>query len=95
IQSTQQGPVGHFCHGLLADDPDLRATKNAVYQWLQGRAPRPSRAMALVRLSGGRLTLESIYQHSREVRQSHERGKSFAEEKALKALNATVKGRGL
>ena len=41
----------------LADDPGLRVTNQAVYEWLQGHAPRPARAMALVELSGGRLTI--------------------------------------
>jgi hypothetical protein len=52
----------------LAPDPALRITNQTVYEWLQGHAPQPSRAMALVRLSGGQLTLEAIYEHSREVR---------------------------
>lgn len=54
----------------LAHDPDLRVTNQAVYEWLQGHAPRPARAMALVELSGGRLSLEAIYQHGREIRRS-------------------------
>ena len=54
----------------LARDPDLRVTNQAVYEWLQGHPPRPARAMALVELSGGRLTLEAIYEHGREMRQS-------------------------
>jgi len=56
----------------LAHDPDLRVTNQAVYEWLQGHPPRPARAMALVELSGGRLTLEAIYEHSREIRQSRD-----------------------
>jgi hypothetical protein len=52
----------------LARDPDLRVTNQAVYEWLQGHAPRPPRAMALVEMSGGRLTLEAIYRHGIEVR---------------------------
>lgn len=58
----------------LARDPDLRVTNQAVYEWLQGHPPRPARAMALVELSGGRLSLEAIYQHSREIRRSQEPG---------------------
>ena len=54
----------------LAQDPDLRVTNQAVYEWLQGHPPRPARAVALVELPGGRLTLEVIYEHSREIRQS-------------------------
>ncbi|MBN1459156.1 MAG: hypothetical protein JXA57_06440 [Armatimonadetes bacterium] len=53
----------------LARDPDLRVTNQAVYEWLQGHPPRPARAMALVELSGGRLTLEAIYQHGRQIHQ--------------------------
>jgi hypothetical protein len=52
----------------LAPDADLRITNQTVYEWLQGHAPRPSRASALVEISGGRLTLEAIYEHGREVR---------------------------
>ncbi|MFH1689977.1 MAG: hypothetical protein ABIE42_07035 [Candidatus Eisenbacteria bacterium] len=52
----------------LAHDPDVRVTNQAVYEWLQGHPPRPARAMALVELSGGRLTLEAIYEHGREIR---------------------------
>ena len=52
----------------LARDPDLRVTSDAVYMWLRGVAPRPARAEALVRLSRGRLTLDDIYGHAREVR---------------------------
>jgi len=54
----------------LARDPDLRVTNNAVYHWLRGHAPRPERAKALVELSGGRLTLEAIYDHGRQVRKA-------------------------
>lgn len=54
----------------LARYPDLRITNQSVYEWLQGHAPHPSRAMALVRLSGGRLTLEAIYEHGRAVREA-------------------------
>jgi hypothetical protein len=53
----------------LAHDPDLRVTNQAVYEWLQGHAPQPARAMALVELSQGRLTLEAIYQHGRQMKQ--------------------------
>jgi hypothetical protein len=54
----------------LARDPDLRVTNNTVYHWLRGHAPRPERAKALVELSGGRLTLEAIYDHGRQVRKA-------------------------
>ena len=58
----------------LAHDPDLRVTNQAVYEWLQGHAPHPSRAMALVEMSRGRLTLTAIYQHGREVRHAEAAG---------------------
>ncbi len=54
----------------LAHDPNLRVSNQAVYEWLQGHAPHPARAMALVEMSQGRLTLEAIYQHGRQVRRS-------------------------
>ncbi len=53
----------------LAPDPALRITNQTVYEWLQGHAPHPTRALALVEMSGGRLTLNAIYEHGREVRQ--------------------------
>jgi len=56
----------------LDHDPDLRVTNQAVYEWLQGHPPRPARAMALVEMSGGRLTLEAIYEHSREIRRAQD-----------------------
>ena len=52
----------------LAPDPDLRITNQTVYEWLQGHAPQPSRALARVEISGGRLTLDAIYQHASQVR---------------------------
>ncbi len=55
---------------VLGQDPDLRVTKHAVYHWLKGYAPRPDRALALVEMSQGRLTLDAIYQHGRQMRQS-------------------------
>ena len=54
----------------LARDPDLRVTNRAVYEWLQGHPPHPSRAMALVQISEGRLTLETIYEHGRQIRRT-------------------------
>ena len=55
---------------VLGQDPDLRVTKHAVYHWLKGYAPRPDRALALVEMSQGRLTLDAIYQHGRQMKQS-------------------------
>ena len=54
----------------LSNDPNLRVTNQAVYEWIQGHAPHPARAMALVEMSQGRLTLEAIYQHGQQMRQS-------------------------
>lgn len=54
---------------MLERDPDLRITHQTVYKWLQGHAPHPRRALALVEMSDGRLTLNAIYEHGREVRQ--------------------------
>lgn len=74
-------PFGRWVHATsvsgiveaLAPDPELRVTKHAVYEWVAGRtAPTPAHGMALVRLSGGRLTLEAIYRQSRQV-QRHTR----------------------
>lgn len=63
----------------LAHDPDLRITNQTVYEWLQGHAPHPARALALVEMSDGRLTLTAIYQHGREVRQVEAAGSRDAE----------------
>lgn len=54
----------------LAEDPNLRVTNHAVYHWLKGYAPRPDRALALVEMSQGRLTLEAIYQHCRQIKKA-------------------------
>jgi hypothetical protein len=51
----------------LGRDPDLSVTTKAVYEWLRGHHPRPDRAIALVELSGGRLSLDMIYRHSQEI----------------------------
>ncbi len=51
----------------LASDPALKVPKRAVYSWLEGHEPRPDRARALVRISGGKLSLETIYGHKREL----------------------------
>lgn len=51
----------------LSSDPMLRVTPNAVYMWLRGHAPHPTRAQALTRLSGGELTIEAIYSHPQEL----------------------------
>jgi len=51
----------------LSTDPDLKCTRGAVYGWLDGHRPRPERAQALVEMSGGRLTLDAIYNHRSEL----------------------------
>jgi hypothetical protein len=59
----------------LGHDPDLAVTSHAVYRWLSGNcAPNPRRARALVELSGGELTLEVIYDHTREMKRLDEGG---------------------
>jgi len=54
--------------GIRTHDPDLRVTNQAVYEWLQGHAPQPARALALVEMPQGRLSLEAIYKHAQQVR---------------------------
>lgn len=56
----------------LAHDPDLKVTNDAVYEWLRGHAPQPRRAMALVAMSEGRLTLDAIYRHASQVRKQND-----------------------
>jgi hypothetical protein len=51
----------------LGRDPDLSVAPHAPYDWLRGHPPRPDRATALVELSEGRLSLDAIYNHSREI----------------------------
>jgi len=52
----------------LASDPDLRVTKTAIYDWIAGgTTPRPDRARAIVKLSRGKLDLDAIYSHRREL----------------------------
>lgn len=69
-------PFGRWVHetgvsrivAALGRDPDLRVTTNAVYEWVAGRnAPTTDRGIALVRMSGGRLTLDAVYQHRHQV----------------------------
>lgn len=51
----------------LRPDPETRVTSNAVYKWLRGATPRPAHAIALVAISDGELTLESIYKHTDQL----------------------------
>jgi len=44
-------------------------TPKAIYDWISGDGvPRPPRAMSLVRISHGTLTLEDVFRHRDEVR---------------------------
>lgn len=46
-------------------------TPTAVYQWLSGdRVPRPDRAAAMVRGSGGQISLDDVYRHREEIRRN-------------------------
>lgn len=51
----------------MSSRPETKVTPKAVYEWLRGRSPHPVRAQELVRLSGGRLTLDDIYRHPVEL----------------------------
>lgn len=43
--------------------------ESTVYGWIRGDScPRPDRALAIVAASGGRLRVEDLLQHRREVR---------------------------
>ena len=57
----------------LHSDPALRVTTTCVYQWLRGHQPRPARARALVQMSDGRLTMDTIYDHAREMEELRSR----------------------
>lgn len=58
----------------LSSDPETRITRGTVYQWLQGHGPHPSRALALVSLSRGRLSLEEILKHRIQIQKREARG---------------------
>jgi hypothetical protein len=63
----------------LDHDPNLRVSGSAIYQWIRGRTrPDPDRAWALVELSAGKLTIETVYRHRRQLRElrAAERGKA-------------------
>jgi len=54
--------VEHLVHQLGAAGQPV--TRYAVYHWLSGqRVPRPERVAELVRMSGGALTFEHVYEH--------------------------------
>lgn len=53
----------------LSTDPETRVKPEAVYQWLAGvTEPRPHRALALVAMSKGEISLDVIYAHRSELR---------------------------
>ena len=55
---------------LIADlgERGVGVTLHAPYDWLSGRTrPRPSRAVAIADLSGGRITLDEIYRQRAEI----------------------------
>lgn len=64
--------VAGIVRGLHAD-PATRITRDAVYEWLAGHRPHPTRALALVRLSAGQLTLEDVFAHATELRAGRRR----------------------
>lgn len=51
----------------LAHRPHTAITRRTVYGWLEGHTPHPDRALALVRLAGGEITLDDIYGHRAEL----------------------------
>lgn len=67
--------VGDFGVSHIVDalgrNPELRVTHQAVYSWIRGHAPNPTRARELVRLSGGQITLDVIYRHAEEIKDRH------------------------
>lgn len=56
----------------LKKDPNLQVTPQAVRQWLHGHEPRPARARALVAMSKGAITLETIYSHRTQLAELRE-----------------------
>jgi hypothetical protein len=65
----------------LKSDPETRITKGGVYEWLRGHCPTTERAEALVRISEGKLTMEMIYSHKRELDQLRHTADSGGEPK--------------
>jgi hypothetical protein len=48
---------------------DLTVDARTVHHWLAGDiAPRPARALVLVQISGGRLSLTDVFEHRELVR---------------------------
>lgn len=77
-----QTPLGRWVSNVgvanivdaLRPFPELSVTRQAVYSWLAGFSPRHDRAEALVRLSGGRITLSTIRNHARVMKGLQTRG---------------------
>lgn len=67
--------------------------EKSVYRWLAGTSvPRPDRAMTMVEISGGRLKLDDVYQHQREVRGDD--GRSGSDGSGTVASGTTARNRG-
>jgi len=59
--------VGRIVLSLAASGNPV--TNRAVYAWVGGfTRPRPDRAIAMVQISGGRLTLDDVYRQGMEIR---------------------------
>jgi hypothetical protein len=80
---TPRGIVDH-----LAENPRLSVTTSSVYGWISGRNfPSPRRARALVKMSTGRLTLETIYRHPFEVQRMRRERKAAMPSRRLTGRN--------
>lgn len=56
-------------YGVRRLAADLRVTDESIYQWLRGAtSPRPQLALRTAQLSGGRVTVETIYRHAETAR---------------------------
>ena len=52
----------------LGKNPDLAVRPSQVYAWIAGiTVPRPRRAMALVEMSAGALSLEDVVTHQEQI----------------------------
>ena len=69
--------VGRYTVKRIAAEMAARGdpiTVKACYGWLSGMTvPRAERAMAMVKISGGRIRLEDVFRHRLEVRHARER----------------------
>lgn len=56
--------VTKLAAALRALGPDAEATPSAIYQWLYAETePRSAKAIAMVKLSRGKICLDDIYRH--------------------------------